>query len=292
MQTKSKRHRICFVLFALPLLLFSCKPSVPSKYIQPGKMENILYDYYLADGMSGRNGDYRSLAMYKAAILKKYDVSSADFDSSMVYYTRHTEELHKIYERLAERISAEAVSLGATAGDIDKYGVISSKGDTANVWREARTMILSQYSSFNVNSYSIKTDTAYHKGDRLVLNFDAQFIFQEGMRDGVAMLAVVFGNDSVASQNVRMSSSNHYSVQVGDDKHLGIKEIKGFFLLNNGANNPLQTSSTLRMMILHNIHLVRIHESKDKNKDVKVVTDSIRKLDSVETRQKNDISLN
>lgn len=292
MQTKSKRHRICFVLFALPLLLFSCKPSVPSKYIQPGKMENILYDYYLADGMSGRNGDYRSLAMYKAAILKKYDVSSADFDSSMVYYTRHTEELHKIYERLAERISAEAVSLGATAGDIDKYGVISSKGDTANVWREARTMILSQYSSFNVNSYSIKTDTAYHKGDRLVLNFDAQFIFQEGMRDGVAMLAVVFGNDSVASQNVRMSSSNHYSVQVGDDKHLGIKEIKGFFLLNNGANNPLQTSSTLRMMILHNIHLVRIHESKDKNKDVKVVTDSIRKPDSVETRQKNDISLN
>ena len=292
MQTKGKRHRICFVLFALPLLLFSCKPSVPSKYIQPGKMENILYDYYLADGMSGRNGDYRSLAMYKAAILKKYDVSSADFDSSMVYYTRHTEELHKIYERLAERISAEAVSLGATAGDIDKYGVISSKGDTANVWREARTMILSQYSSFNVNSYSIKTDTAYHKGDRLVLNFDAQFIFQEGMRDGVAMLAVVFGNDSVASQNVRMSSSNHYSVQVGDDKHLGIKEIKGFFLLNNGANNPLQTSSTLRMMILHNIHLVRIHESKDKNKDVKVVTDSIRKLDSVETRQKNDISLN
>ena len=292
MQTKSKRHRICFVLFALPLLLFSCKPSVPSKYIQPGKMENILYDYYLADGMSGRNGDYRSLAMYKAAILKKYDVSSADFDSSMVYYTRHTEELHKIYERLAERISAEAVSLGATAGDIDKYGVISSKGDTANVWREARTMILSQYSSFNVNSYSIKTDTAYHKGDRLVLNFDAQFIFQEGMRDGVAMLAVVFGNDSVASQNVRMSSSNHYSVQVGDDKHLGIKEIKGFFLLNNGANNPLQTSSTLRMMILHNIHLVRIHESKDKNKDVKVVTDSICKPDSVETRQKNDISLN
>ena len=292
MQTKSKRHRICFVLFALPLLLFSCKPSVPSKYIQPGKMENILYDYYLADGMSGRNGDYRSLAMYKAAILKKYDVSSADFDSSMVYYTRHTEELHKIYERLAERISAEAVLLGATAGDIDKYGVISSKGDTANVWREARTMILSQYSSFNVNSYSIKTDTAYHKGDRLVLNFDAQFIFQEGMRDGVAMLAVVFGNDSVASQNVRMSSSNHYSVQVGDDKHLGIKEIKGFFLLNNGANNPLQTSSTLRMMILHNIHLVRIHESKDKNKDVKVVTDSIRKPDSVETRQKNDISLN
>ena len=265
---------------------------MPSKYIQPGKMENILYDYYLADGMSGRNGDYRSLAMYKAAILKKYDVSSADFDSSMVYYTRHTEELHKIYERLAERISAEAVSLGATAGDIDKYGVISSKGDTANVWREARTMILSQYSSFNVNSYSIKTDTAYHKGDRLVLNFDAQFIFQEGMRDGVAMLAVVFGNDSVASQNVRMSSSNHYSVQVGDDKHLGIKEIKGFFLLNNGANNPLQISSTLRMMILHNIHLVRIHESKDKNKDVKVVTDSIRKPDSVETRQKNDISLN
>ena len=279
MHNRERRYQTYFFLFVLVLLQFSCKPSVPSKYIQPDDMEDILYDYHLADGMSNQNGDYRSLIMYKTAILKKYNVSNADFDSSMVYYARHTEELHKIYEHLAERIGAEAVSLGATANDINKYGMISSKGDTADVWSEAKTAILSQYDSFNLKSYSIKADTAYHKGDRLVLNFDTQFIFQEGMRDGVAALAIVFSNDSVANQIVHMSSSNHYSVQVGDDNHLGIKEIKGFFLLNDGANSQLRSSTTLRIMILYNIRLIRIHESDDKA--IKVNTDSIHKSDSV-----------
>lgn len=278
-----KRYLVYFFLGIIILLQFSCKPSVPSRYIQPDDMEDILYDYHLAEGLSNQNGDTQSLLVYKTAILKKYNVSNADFDSSMVYYVRHTEELHKIYEHLAERINAEAISLGATAGDLDKYGVIGSKGDTADVWIEAKTAVLSQYSSFNLRSYSIKADTAYHKGDRLMLNFDTQFIFQEGMRDGVAVLAIVFSNDSVANQIVHMSSSNHYSMQIGDDGHLGIKEVKGFFLLNNGVNNQTNALTALRMMLIYNIRLIRIHEQKDKS--VKANTDSIRKSDSLNMRR-------
>ena len=250
-------------LLAMILSMFSsCKPSVPARYLQPDQMEDILYDYHIADGMSLQQSDSRSLITYKAAILKKHEVTAAEFDSSMVYYVRHTEQLHDIYERLAERISNEAVALGATAGDIEKYGVISSSSDTANVWNESRAMVLSQYVPFNLSTYSIKADTAYHAGDRMVLNFDTQFIFQDGSRDGIAVLAVTFANDSVATQTVHMSSSNHYSTQVSDDRHIGIKEVKGFFLLNKSLNNAQETSTTLRMMIVSNIHLIRIHERK------------------------------
>ena len=45
-----------FLPIALLLaIVFSCKPTVPSDYIQPGDMEEILYDYHVAQAM-GRDG--------------------------------------------------------------------------------------------------------------------------------------------------------------------------------------------------------------------------------------------
>ena len=55
------------------LLLMGCAPSVPGKYIQPGEMEDILYDYHIAEAMAN---DYESrrdtllMRVYKAAVLK------------------------------------------------------------------------------------------------------------------------------------------------------------------------------------------------------------------------------
>lgn len=37
------------------LLMVACKPQVPSDYLQPGEMEDILYDYHLAQAMAQRN---------------------------------------------------------------------------------------------------------------------------------------------------------------------------------------------------------------------------------------------
>ena len=33
-------------------MMVACKPSVPRQYIQPGEMEDILYDYYVSQGMA------------------------------------------------------------------------------------------------------------------------------------------------------------------------------------------------------------------------------------------------
>ena len=69
----------------------ACKPSVPSQFIQPGEMEDILYDYYVSQGMvdvtatNDQERDYKR-ELYFATVLKKYGKSQADFDSSMVYY--------------------------------------------------------------------------------------------------------------------------------------------------------------------------------------------------------------
>ena len=130
--------------------------------------------------------------------------------------------------------------------------------DTANIWKGPSAMVLSTYKPYNYYSFEVPVDTSFHKGDKLMLNFQAQFLFQEGMRDGVAMLAVTFKNDSVAYNNSRMSSSQSYSIQVEDRDSLGIKSVKGYFLLNVGDFSGAASYTTMKLMFVHHIKLVKL----------------------------------
>lgn len=247
----------------LAFVLVSCKPSVPSKYLSPGEMEDILYDYHLTMAMADNSSDRAvTQRVYLDAVYKKYGITEAEFDSSMVYYTRHIDRLHDIYENLSERLSDEALSLGASASDINIYGVQGTKGDTANIWPGSRAMVLSQQIPYNSSSFSFKADSAFHKGDRLNLEFDAQFLFQSGMRDGIAVIAVKFANDSVASQMLHVSNTQHYVLSVEDRDNLLIKEVRGFFLLGNGSAGDAKSPS-MRLLVLQNIRLIRMHVKHD-----------------------------
>ena len=209
------------------------------------------------------SGEPTTMIAYKTAVLKKNGVSEAEFDSSMVYYTRHTRLLQKIYESLSTRLSKEALALGASASEINQYSLNSANGDTTNVWTGERSIVFSPYRPFNLSSFTLKTDTTYKAGDNLWLNFDTQFIYQDGSREAIAMLSVKFNNDSVSSQHVYVSTPNHYTLQLSDDKHVGIKEIKGYFILNKG-NSSDAYSTSFKLMIISNISLIRIHAPKPK----------------------------
>ncbi|WP_434504043.1 DUF4296 domain-containing protein [Prevotella sp.] len=243
-------------------LMVSCKPSVPSQFIQPNKMGDVLYDYHLASSMAQISGnDSVNTIKYRAAVLKKYGYTPAQFDSSMVYYMRHTDQLKQIYEDLTKRLGKEAVALGASADAVNRFGSVTANGDTANVWNEESAMVLTPQKPFNLNSFSMVADSAFHKGDGIILDFDTQFIFQDGMRDGVVVLAVKFGNDSIATQNMHISTASHFNLTIRDDKKLGIKEIRGFFMLNK-SQDPGDNATTLKLMIVSNIKLYRMHQSK------------------------------
>lgn len=246
--------------FCIAALLVGCKPGVPNQYIQPDDMEDILYDYHIADGMvSTRPGTNEDLTQaYRVAVLKKHHVTQAEFDSSMVYYMENAELLHTIYENLGERLQDESRRLGGPA--LTASGQYPVNGDTANVWRGPSFMVLTSKVPFNYQSFSIKADTTYHAGDMLMLTMNSQFIFQDGMRDGNVVLALVLKNDSVITRKVHISTDMQNMLQISDDNFVGIKEIKGYFQLNTSPNT--MTTSTMRMMFLENIQILRYHRQK------------------------------
>lgn len=252
------RNIICLFFIVITCTVISCKPQVPSEYLSEKEMEDYLYDYHLAQAMANQSGNpEKNVVAYESAVLKKHGLTRAEVDSSLVYYSRHTQLLHDIYERLAERLKDEAVAMGESESNLGQYGE-DAQGDTANIWRGDRALVFAPQQPYNSYSFSIVADTTFHKGDRVILDFNSLFLYQEGNRNGIAVIAVTFGNDSTASNTLNIMGSQHYTTSVEDADSLGIKEVKGYFLLQ-APNSPSESLTTLKLMILQNIRLVRMH---------------------------------
>ena len=254
-------------------LVSACKPRVPKQYLQPDEFEDILYDYHLADAMAN-NGELDDdvsyeVALYRQAVFRKYGVTQAEFDSSLVYYMRHADQLHQVYENLAKRFEDEAMALGASANDIRRYGDMKSSRDTTNMWVGVPAAMLMPKAPYNVMSFELQADSTYREGDRLILSFNCDFLDRGGSRYGMALLVLQFKNDSVASNTVRMSGRSNYSITVADGSGKGIKAIRGFFYLGEDSRRD-DAGSGVRLMFINNIRLVRMRGSVVEAKDAAV----------------------
>lgn len=257
-------RRLCrfFIGVATILVVFaSCKPKVPARYIQPDEMEDILYDYHLANTlaqMQDEHQDYDS-HLYRMGVLKKYGITQAELDSSLVYYMRHADRLHTIYENIADRLNKDAMNLGASDAHI---GIATTSGtDTVNVWENTDHFLLIPYLPYNKQTFSVLADTAFRKGDKMLLSFYTHFVYQDGTKKGIAQLSVRYDNDSVASRVLHLSSNMGYSVEIPNNDSLKIKEVSGFFYLGDDKSG---TSTTLKMMFVNQVRLIRFHPTKQK----------------------------
>ncbi len=255
--------RSLFLLLLLPLF-FSCKPSVPRHIIQPKEMEDILYDCHVAEAMAsleyGEEADYNS-RLYRLGVLKKHKVTEAEYDSAMVYYTRHADRLHAIYENLVKRLGDEALALGADANDINSFTV--EAGDTANIWTAGNDLVLTTTPPYNYAGMFVEADSSYHRGDRFIFSCDAQFLYQDGLRDALAHIAVRYANDSIATRMMRMSSNTRFNLEVPNTDSLGIKSVRAFVLLMKDRRS---SETTVKLLSLKNIRLIRFHPQKKEEK--------------------------
>lgn len=271
----------------------SCS-SDSSDILSMGEMEDILYDIYLSQNIEDKES--RSHNVYdeitnREAIYRKYDITQAEWDSSYNYYCRHADKLHTIYKNLSERIRNEVIELG---GDVSLDEATLS-GDTVNIWNSERNFILMQQMPYNLNQFTISGDSTFKAGDVLTLQFDSKFIFQEGARNLVAVLAVTLSNDSVVTNTCHASSDGRFTVSFSDYKRLGIKTVKGYFVLLR--NNNEQISTTFHLASVENVRMILAHskEVPEQTTNLKPVAgkdslkiDSARSIKPVEVFDRTD----
>lgn len=241
------------------------------------KLEQVLYDYHIAEAMSAESGiDSIKAREYLLAVFKKHGITEAEFDSTMVYYLRHAYELNNIYEHLSERINNEAQLQG-----IEGTGFVSNdaNADTANIWNLNRSHIFFTQVPYNLMKFSFKADSTFKAGDHFTLKFKSNFLYQDGSRNGYAVLAMKLDNDSVITRTTSITSSMTQSIDVTDNEFVGVKEVNGFIMLRYGNYETERNSSTLRMMYVYDINLVKMHNNKPKDNNTQnEKTDSISPL--------------
>ena len=262
------------VCVAALLMAVGCKPGVPRDVIQPDDMEDILYDYYVSQGMASipdpRIGDENyQRDLYFNAVLKKHGVTRAEFDSSLVYYYTRADYFVKVYKNVQERLSDEALNLGASEGEVERFTAQSLSSDTANVWEGVRSALLVPYSPYNRLQFVQKADTSYRKGDSFMLTFKCDFLYQGGSKDAVVYLSVKYDNDSIISQTSHFSVSGQTQVRISP-VDLKAKEVKGFFYLGSGS----EMSPDLRMLFLSDIHLIKFRQQMKDDKKAGAKADS------------------
>lgn len=260
------RNSLAIVLLVIAMI--GCTPSVPSEYIQPGELEDILYDYHVAKAMASetRSGDayeenFRKNA-YFLAVLKKYDVTEAVFDSSLVYYYSHADHLKKIYDDVKERLNDEAKALGASVGDINKYSVYSTTGDTANVWQNETDLLLMPLPTMNRYDISVQADTSYYKGDTFMFQFMTNFLYQSGTRDATVCLVAKYEGDSITQSVSHISIDGQTQIRIPQNREGKLKELKGFIYLNNSDRDK----EARKMLFISQIQLIRFHQKTQNDK--------------------------
>ena len=259
----------------LLMLAVACKPTVPSQYIQPGEMENILYDYHVAQAMSDNpglgNAEIRKVE-YIHAVLEKHGVSEADFDSSLVYYYSHADRLKEIYVRVSDRLSNEAKSLGAAVGDINRYSQYSAIGDTANIWNLTPDILLIPRATQNRYEFKVPVDTAFYLGDSFMFQFVSEFLYQNGSKDAVVCLVTKYEGDSIIQTVNHISMPGISQIRVPANKENKLKDLRGYIYLTDGGD----VSDTRKLMYISQIQLIRFHNKVIQKADEAVKKDSIQ----------------
>ena len=126
---------LLIVCLILAFSILSCEQR-PEGILSKGEMEDVLYDYHLAQAMAdwvpGHEGE--SNQPYLDAVFRKHGITQAEFDSSLVWYNAHASDLKYIYESLKDRFTFESQKLQIEAGDKEMATLIVEGGDTTNLW--------------------------------------------------------------------------------------------------------------------------------------------------------------
>lgn len=243
------------MLVAAIALLSSCKPSVPPEYIQPDDMEDLIYDYHLAQGIASQqdgNQDYNRELTFEL-VLKKHGLTQAQFDSSLVYYYTRADRFQEIYKHVQERLDTEAEKYGAATNDV-RITANSQSGDTTDVWKGNRALMLINDRPYHLYQFSQKADTSYRAGDSFMMSLNSTWLMQQGNRQASIYLAITYENDSTVKQYSTISISGPTTLRVPYCKER-VKEIKGFMMCGMRPNND--NSSNLCLLFMNDIQLIR-----------------------------------
>lgn len=242
----------------LLMLFSSCKVRRPQGVPDDDEMANLLYDYHMAKsveeaypyGEDGRRADYLE------RVFAKHHIDAATFDSSLVWYSRQTGRLVKIYEKVMQRMRDKQAFIAQQSDLLSQTAFVPLAGDSIDIWPKQHLLRFSSHTAESFLTFDLPGDSTFLPGDSLVWSAEAVFVGR-GRADSLSPMLLLTLEMANAKDTVRCSRA----VQMPGRMSLGLKsdslsvptQVRGFVAY-------LPTSEQAQPPIfLSDINLYRYH---------------------------------
>lgn len=220
------KNKCCHIVLLLKILIclimtFACSRQ-PGGVLSVKQMEDALYDIYLAQGLLQRSSQYQSMGAKDtlvAAVLAKHNITQAQFDTSLVWYSMQTETYIKITDRVSKRIKLLYDNLNERMQTVEKY---RRKRDPVNLPQCLHLSNISQNTfAFNLDSIKIgQIDTA---------NFHFSFkVIGLPLHDSIQAGIMFTYTDTVVTQQIVVSENTAYAILKPKERRASLKKIDGY----------------------------------------------------------------
>lgn len=137
------KFRYYILAVVVSIVLFSCS-NKPDNVLSRREMTDFLVEIHKLDGALNAKGlgsyDNRENLYYYNALLKKHGITKAQFDSSLVWYTKNPKNFERIYTDVVEELTK--LDEQVKSGYFHPVDSAALRNSTENIWPLARTKYL------------------------------------------------------------------------------------------------------------------------------------------------------
>lgn len=264
-QSTKNIYQLIFVIGFF--LLFSGCSGRPEGVLNKSDMTDILVEIHKLEGSLDAKGlSYNQAGEkdnYYKSILEKYEITQAEFDSSVVWYTKNPKRFSKIYDEVFVRLTAldEEIKKGKYH-PVDSIEYFTVKN---NLWNKPSRYVFSKDSVRSRLDFEIN-DSSLLFGDVYTLRFLHQIAPMDSSVNQHILFRINYANgkvDSVYQKAYNDSLLRRYTFHVPVQKKLKIKSISGALLGSSAFKGVFNAK-------IDSISLVRTYRSD--------LQDSLRKV--------------
>lgn len=202
MAKRKKRMWWKLKLIAILFFVVGACTNRPKEILTPGEMEDVFFELYLVDGAieqkisMGGAVDTSLMYMYQH-VLHDYELSQADFDSSLVWYANRPKQFKRIYENVIQRLEEHQNQETARVDLVDSLAKMNEI-KSYSVWNKASKFDVGHDSVLTHLQFSI-VDSNFVLQDEYVFRYKAIAHFKDSSEHFKTGLYLYYADGKVDS---------------------------------------------------------------------------------------------
>lgn len=235
-----------FTIIVSIFLIFAACSNRPKGVLDQEDMVNLLTDMHKLDGVLIERGimfsNDSTKTKYYNFVFAKYEITKANFDSSLVWYTKNPQEFNNVYNKVLINLSLQEKEVKS-----GKYHFIDSvelAKVKSELWRKRNKYVLTKDSARTKLDFEV-VDSGLLYGDVYILRFLLRIAPEDSCTKQHISVRLNYQNgkvDSAFALAHHDSLLRRYTIKLPATRKLKIKSISGELLGSKAYKGKLHAT--------------------------------------------------